>query len=91
MIKNFVPFWILNVRRANNQVIKMEKSVIRCDSSDKCKRTGGIRANQLNLKEPFPGAVNQLDWLDEQANMRKEKNFFETRVTEYQTGVALNW
>jgi ribonucleoside-diphosphate reductase beta chain len=33
----------------------------------------------------------RLDWLDEQASMRKEKNFFETRVTEYQTGAALSW
>ena len=29
--------------------------------------------------------------LDEQANLRKEKNFFETRVIEYQTGGALSW
>ena len=49
------------------------------------------RARQLNIKEPFKGARNKLKWLDEQANMRKEKNFFETRVTEYQTGAALNW
>ncbi len=49
------------------------------------------RAKQLNIAEPFPGAKNQLSWLDEQANMRKEKNFFETRVTEYQTGAALSW
>jgi ribonucleoside-diphosphate reductase beta chain len=49
------------------------------------------RSKKLNLAEPFPGATNQLDWLDEQANMRKEKNFFETRVTEYQTGASLNW
>ncbi|OUS24996.1 ribonucleotide reductase [Gammaproteobacteria bacterium 45_16_T64] len=49
------------------------------------------RAKQLQLAEPFPGATNQLDWLDEQASMRKEKNFFETRVTEYQTGAALTW
>ena len=49
------------------------------------------RARQLNLEEPFPGAKETLTWLDEQANMRKEKNFFETRVTEYQTGGALNW
>ncbi len=50
------------------------------------------RANQLGLgEEPFPGAESTLPWLDEQANMRKEKNFFETRVTEYQTGGALNW
>jgi ribonucleoside-diphosphate reductase beta chain len=50
------------------------------------------RATQLGLdKEPFPGAELTLPWLDEQANLRKEKNFFETRVTEYQTGGALNW
>lgn len=49
------------------------------------------RARALGVKEPFPGATNALPWLDEQLNMRKEKNFFETRVTEYQTGAALNW
>ena len=49
------------------------------------------RARQLGLEEPFPGAQNRSAWLDEQANMKKEKNFFETRVTEYQTGGALDW
>jgi ribonucleoside-diphosphate reductase beta chain len=49
------------------------------------------RAKQLLLDEPFPGAENRLGWLDEQANLRKEKNFFETRVTEYQAGGALKW
>jgi ribonucleoside-diphosphate reductase beta chain len=49
------------------------------------------RARQLGVEEPFPGAVCTLPWLDEQANIRKEKNFFETRVTEYQTGSVLSW
>ncbi len=49
------------------------------------------RAVQLGWEEPFPGAECALPWLDEQANLRKEKNFFETRVTEYQTGGALSW
>ncbi len=49
------------------------------------------RAHQLGIEEPFPGARCTLPWLDEQANLRKEKNFFETRVTEYQTGGALSW
>ena len=49
------------------------------------------RANKLHHAIPFPGAENALPWLDEQANLKKEKNFFETRVTEYQTGGALNW
>ena len=49
------------------------------------------RAKQLGQEEPFPGAEAALPWLDEQANLRKEKNFFETRVIEYQTGGALSW
>ncbi len=48
------------------------------------------RAKQLGLEEPFPGAICALPWLDEQANIRKEKNFFETTVTEYQQG-GLDW
>lgn len=49
------------------------------------------RAQQMKQQQPFPGVENKLGWLDEQANLRKEKNFFETRVTEYQTGGALEW
>ncbi len=50
------------------------------------------RARQLGLEEPFPATREAaLPWLDEQVNLRKEKNFFETRVTEYQTGGGLNW
>ena len=49
------------------------------------------RAKQLGFDEPFPGASCALPWLDEQSNIRKEKNFFETRVTEYQTGGGLDW
>ena len=48
------------------------------------------RARSLGLDEPYPGAEPTLAWLDEQANLRKEKNFFETRVTEYQAG-GLKW
>ena len=49
------------------------------------------RARQLGLNEPYPNAKNAIPWLDEQANLRKEKNFFETRVTEYQSNANLNW
>ena len=49
------------------------------------------RARQLGIEEPFPGTQCALPWLDEQANIRKEKNFFETRVTEYQAGGGLQW
>lgn len=49
------------------------------------------RARQLGIEEPFTEAKCALPWLDEQSNIRKEKNFFETRVTEYQTGGGLSW
>ncbi|MFC6632368.1 ribonucleotide-diphosphate reductase subunit beta [Microbulbifer taiwanensis] len=49
------------------------------------------RLSQLGLKEHFPGAQNPFPWMSEIMDLRKEKNFFETRVIEYQTGGALQW
>ena len=49
------------------------------------------RLTQLGLAEQFPGAQNPFPWMSEIMDLRKEKNFFETRVIEYQTGGALNW
>ncbi|MCO7232518.1 MULTISPECIES: ribonucleotide-diphosphate reductase subunit beta [unclassified Cobetia] len=49
------------------------------------------RLAQLGLKEQFPGAKNPFPWMSEIIDLRKEKNFFETRVTEYQVGGALSW
>jgi ribonucleoside-diphosphate reductase beta chain len=39
---------------------------------------------QYNSSNPFP-------WMSETMDLAKEKNFFETRVTEYQTGGQLDW
>ena len=49
------------------------------------------RLIQLGLNEQFPGATNPFPWMSEIMDLRKEKNFFETRVIEYQTGGALSW
>jgi len=49
------------------------------------------RLSQLGLPEQFPGAANPFPWMSEIMDLRKEKNFFETRVIEYQTGGALTW
>ena len=49
------------------------------------------RLAQLGLPEAFPGAKNPFPWMSEIMDLRKEKNFFETRVIEYQTGGALSW
>lgn len=49
------------------------------------------RLAQLGLPEQFPNAQNPFPWMSEIMDLRKEKNFFETRVTEYQVGGALSW
>ncbi len=49
------------------------------------------RLAQVGLPAQFPGAQNPFQWMSETLDLKKEKNFFETRVTEYQTGGALSW
>ncbi len=49
------------------------------------------RLVQIGLEEEFVGATNPFPWMSEIMDLRKEKNFFETRVIEYQTGGALSW
>ena len=49
------------------------------------------RLTQIGLPEEFVGAKNPFPWMSEVLDIKKEKNFFETRVTEYQTGGALSW
>ena len=49
------------------------------------------RLVQIGLKERFRGVGNPFPWMSEIMDLRKEKNFFETRVIEYQTGGALSW
>lgn len=49
------------------------------------------RLTQIGLKEEYPGTTNPFPWMSEIMDLKKEKNFFETRVTEYQTGGALAW
>lgn len=49
------------------------------------------RLAQIGLPEQYPGAENPFPWMSEIMDLKKEKNFFETRVTEYQTGGTLSW
>lgn len=72
----------------------LRRPILGYTAEDHCEQFRFIanrRARSLGIDEPFPGAKCTLPWLDEQTNLRKEKNFFETRVTEYQTGGALSW
>jgi len=49
------------------------------------------RLAQIGLAEEYPGVENPFPWMSEMMDLKKEKNFFETRVTEYQTGGTLSW
>jgi ribonucleoside-diphosphate reductase beta chain len=49
------------------------------------------RSQQIGLDPLFPGATNPFPWMSGMIDLKKEKNFFETRVIEYQTGGALSW
>ena len=49
------------------------------------------RCQQIGLDVLFEGAINPFPWMSEMIDLKKERNFFETRVIEYQTGGALSW
>ncbi|MEW6563422.1 MAG: ribonucleotide-diphosphate reductase subunit beta [Pseudomonadota bacterium] len=49
------------------------------------------RCQQIGVETIYPGATNPFPWMAEMIDLKKEKNFFETRVTEYQSGGALSW
>jgi ribonucleoside-diphosphate reductase beta chain len=49
------------------------------------------RSNQIGLGTLYEGASNPFPWMSEMMDLKKETNFFERRVTEYQTGGALSW
>jgi ribonucleoside-diphosphate reductase beta chain len=49
------------------------------------------RATQIGLEALYPNEENPFPWMSEMIDLKKERNFFETRVIEYQTGGALSW
>lgn len=49
------------------------------------------RAQQIGLEPMFAQEENPFPWMSEMIDLKKERNFFETRVIEYQTGGALSW
>lgn len=48
------------------------------------------RLERIGLEKQY-NKQNPFLWLSEATDLRKKKNFFETRVTEYQTGGSLRW
>lgn len=49
------------------------------------------RLERIGLAEQWPGAKNPFPWMSEVMDLKKAKNFFETRVTEYQNAGNLDW
>jgi ribonucleoside-diphosphate reductase beta chain len=49
------------------------------------------RAQQIGLQPIYGKTLNPFPWMSEVLDLKKQKNFFETRVLEYQTGGALSW
>ncbi|SDM18995.1 ribonucleoside-diphosphate reductase beta chain [Lentzea albidocapillata subsp. violacea] len=49
------------------------------------------RCAQLGLEPVWEPAENPFPWMSEMMDLKKEKNFFETRVIEYQNGGSLEW
>ena len=47
------------------------------------------RLERIDLPKVF-NKPNPFPWMEQSTDLAKEKNFFETRVTEYQTG-TLTW
>ncbi|PRY00902.1 ribonucleotide-diphosphate reductase subunit beta [Allonocardiopsis opalescens] len=64
-------------------------------NAEQCERYMHVIANrraaQLGLAPIYGETENPFPWMSELMDLNKEKNFFETRVIEYQTGGGLDW
>jgi len=49
------------------------------------------RLERIGLPKQFNQPSNPFPWMSETMDLAKEKNFFETRVTEYQSSSGLSW
>ena len=48
------------------------------------------RLERIDLPKQY-GKENPFPWMSQATDLNKKKNFFETRVTEYQTTGSLDW
>tara|TARA_A100001391_G_C5051880_1_gene273658 strand:+ start:349 stop:585 length:237 start_codon:yes stop_codon:yes gene_type:complete len=54
------------------------------------KHVADRRLERIWLAKQY-GSTNPFPWMSETMDLAKEKNFFETRVTEYQSAGSLSW
>ena len=72
----------------------MPKPMLRMDAQkfeEYIKFIANRRFESIGLPHQYPGATNPFEWMSEMMDLNKEKNFFETRVTEYKTGGQLKF
>ena len=98
--------WTPEFQNEMREMIK-EAVVLEIDYAHDCLPNGilGLNANMFNeyvqhiadrrlerigLKAEY-GSKNPFPWMSETIDLTKEKNFFETRVTEYQSAANLEW
>lgn len=70
-----------------------EKSFVGINANHFCdyvKHIADRRLERLNI-DPIYNIPNPLPWMSQSTDLPKEKNFFETRVTEYQASSSLEW
>jgi ribonucleoside-diphosphate reductase beta chain len=56
-----------------------------------CATSPTAAPQQIGLEAAVPPEENPFPWMSEMIDLKKERNFFETRVIEYQSGGALSW
>ena len=59
-------------------------------SATTCSYIADRRLERIGLPRQY-GARNPFPWMSETIDLGKEKNFFESRVTEYRSGASLSW
>jgi len=72
------------------QFILRDETVHLAFGADLVNNIADRRLERIGLPKVY-GAKNPFPWMSEVIDLRKEKNFFETRVTEYKTGGTIKW
>jgi ribonucleoside-diphosphate reductase beta chain len=61
------------------------------DHVETAKYFANMRMRSIGLQNLYDDAQHRFPWMAEQMETKKEKNFFETRVTDYQIGGVLEF
>ncbi|TWT65372.1 Ribonucleoside-diphosphate reductase subunit beta [Allorhodopirellula solitaria] len=69
-----------------NGILGLNESMFR----DYVQYVADRRLERIGLAKQY-GSTNPFPWMSETMDLAKEKNFFETRVTEYQSAGSLSW